>query len=371
MVSDASACAPASAPTYFQWIDALRGAAALVIVVFHYHHFYLADNADRPSLRPSSTFPYAELLQPIFKHGAWAVELFWVISGFVFAHVYSSRAATLRQFVFARFARLYPLHFVTLLYVAALQSISVAMAGHWQIYGNNDLRHFLLQLSMSTNLINQSRGLSFNGPIWSVSMELGAYAMFFVTLTGIRRFPVLLPLVCCVAGFSLGVSGLDLPVIRLQIFTCAGYFFAGCTLYGLCNTLGWQVPHIMKLSLGSAVAAGLATAAELPETAIAVLASTTLVALLAALELRQPSTTWPLRMLGDISYSVYLIHVPLQISLLVIADVFWNGSRAFADSLWLLPTYVAASVLLAIAAHHWIEKPAGRWIRRKAMPAHS
>lgn len=33
----------------FVWVDVLRGLAAVVIAVFHYHHFYLANAYDRPT----------------------------------------------------------------------------------------------------------------------------------------------------------------------------------------------------------------------------------------------------------------------------------------------------------------------------------
>lgn len=39
-------------PNHFGWIDGLRGVAAVAVVIFHYHHFYLADYADRESIPP-------------------------------------------------------------------------------------------------------------------------------------------------------------------------------------------------------------------------------------------------------------------------------------------------------------------------------
>ncbi|KIC40590.1 hypothetical protein RA27_12495 [Ruegeria sp. ANG-R] len=351
-------------PAYFQWIDGMRGAAALIIVIFHYHHFYLADHADRSSLPDTKDFPFANILQIFFDHGYWAVELFWIISGFVFAHVYLPRKATLREFVTARVARLYPLHAITLFYVATLQLASLFTLGHWQVYGNNDLRHFLLNLFMATNLTTQSRGLSFNGPIWSVSMELAAYAFFFIALTGIRRLPVLVPLMCSIVGFSMGAIGPGLPIVRLAIFTCAGYFFAGTVLYGLCARLDWKVVYLLGLC-AAACGTVIISWDALNDVVRAILISVSLILFLAACDLMLPSIGGHLRVLGDISYSVYLVHVPLQITLLLAADLFLNGSRAFADSAWLMPVYVFLSIGLALAAHRLIEKPVGSWMRSK------
>ena len=44
----------------------LRVLAALAVVVFHYHHFYLADQMARPDIPARSSFPYASLLGPLF-----------------------------------------------------------------------------------------------------------------------------------------------------------------------------------------------------------------------------------------------------------------------------------------------------------------
>lgn len=355
---------PVTVPPYFQWIDALRGVAAIFVVIFHYRHFYLPANNIRDLIPDNSDFPYAVLFQVAFDHGHWAVELFWVISGFVFAHVYFPRQVTLWQFSVARFARLYPLHFVTLLYMAAVQALSLASVGHWQIYGNNNLRHFALQLFMASNSVKQSRGLSFNGPIWSVSLEIAAYGLFFFSLAGLRRFPVVASMVGCGVAFALGASRIDLPVIHFKIFTCAGYFFAGTLLYGACQRLGWRPTATLLLSviLGGAA---LIAAAWNAQVAAACLAATAMIAALASLELVFPATGHRLKPLGDISYSVYLVHVPLQATLLLTADLIWGSSQGFADSWWLLPAYLTVSIGLALIVHRRFERPVGKYLRTR------
>jgi peptidoglycan/LPS O-acetylase OafA/YrhL len=223
-------------PGHFHWIDALRGIAALSIVIFHYHHFYLADALDRSNLPDTTAFPYAALLGPLYMPvGARAVELFWLISGFVFAHVYLPRPVTLWQFSVARFARLYPLHGLLLLVVAALQWTSLSFVGHWQIYGNNDLRHFGLHAVMASNWSTLSHGLSFNGPFWSVSLEILVYALFFVALGLMRRAPRLGSLMLTAMCWSMAeIGNLSLPLVHQAVFACGSYFFLGCTIYSVC-----------------------------------------------------------------------------------------------------------------------------------------
>ena len=90
-------------------IDALRGLAALgVSAVFHIGY---AVGTYRTG--PLDGLPFFTWLH---DEGWTLVDLFFVISGFIFAHVYLDAAGKLREgvtardFFVARFARLYPLH---------------------------------------------------------------------------------------------------------------------------------------------------------------------------------------------------------------------------------------------------------------------
>lgn len=343
----------------------MRGVAALSIVIFHYHHFYLADAFDRPGVPETGTFPYASVLGVFYTpFGARAVELFWVISGFVFAHVYLPRPVSLWQFGVARFARLYPLHGLLLLIVAALQWVSLNAAGHWQIYANNDWRHFGLHAVMASNWSTLSRGLSFNGPFWSVSLEILVYGMFFVSLSLLRRFPI---------PVSLGLSGLcwtvalqpniSLPLVQQAVFTCGAYFFLGSTLYGLC----FRGAPKLRMSLALAAIGGLFGGLGLwlgeEELATAGICSA-LVLAAACLDLRAGAAGRMWRALGDMSYSLYLVHVPLQMCILLVADTLFAGDRSFADNPLVLPLYVIASIALAHLSYRFYERPARGRLRR-------
>lgn len=75
---------------------------------------------------------------------------------------------------------------------------------------------------MSSNWTTLSRGLSFNGPIWSVSLELFAYALFLIALPLLRRFGLVAAIVLTVVMLWLGLSeALDIPLIRQATFICA------------------------------------------------------------------------------------------------------------------------------------------------------
>ena len=86
-----------------------------------------------------------------------------------------------------RFSRLYPLHIATLLFVAALQPLYFNLTGYFFGYQNNDLTNLVLQLLMASNATVQN-ALSFNRPIWSISVEVLVYFFFFMILLVTRSW---------------------------------------------------------------------------------------------------------------------------------------------------------------------------------------
>lgn len=170
-------------------IDLLRGIAAISILFWHYQHFYYP----RAGVSPIARGEVSRAAQPLFDwfswfylHGALAVHFFWILSGFIFFHVYAPRQDIgLRDFLVNRLSRLYPLHFLTLCLVALLQWVSWSSFGNFQIYPANDAWHFVLNLFMASHWGFQ-KGYSFNAPIWSISVEMLTYGMFFAFLKTAR-----------------------------------------------------------------------------------------------------------------------------------------------------------------------------------------
>lgn len=348
----------------------MRGLAALVVVVFHYQHFFLVSDLARPLLPPVSEFPYAGLLAPLYSHGDAAVELFWMISGLVFAHVYLTRPVGFWPFAVARFARLYPLHLATLLIVLVLQTSNMHWLGYWQIYSNNDMLHFSLQLVMSSNWTAFSKGLSFNGPIWSVSLEVVAYLLFFLSLPILRRFGLFGGVALTALFWAIGLMGpvMEIPYVRSATFICAGYFFTGVCLYLITLRtahLTWPIYGLVIAGIGLAIFGAVSQIQLLLLVGVCVSLLTTAVLLDLQGLRHQPRI---LKTMGDISYSIYLVHVPLQMLFLFIMDLTLDGTRSFAESHLLLPAYLAVVLLCSYYTHRYFEKPASRKLRQVLLP---
>lgn len=355
---------------HFDFLDGLRGIAALAVVIFHYHHFFLTDADARSAIPGSDRFPFG-FLRPLYDHGNLAVELFWIISGFVFAHVYFNRKTSLPDFARARFARLYPLHLATLLFVAGLQAVSLQTVGHWQVYGNNDLHHFLLQLVFASNSVTLSHGLSFNGPIWSVSLEMASYGIFFLSLPLLLRLATLrragLALLFCVTFFlahEFWPSGQT--IITRGVSLCAAFFFGGVALYAFADARPRHYARELTVVLIAIGAASFLWAAPGADT-VRLFAACAL-AILAAACLDQQNAIRPIAaitFLGAISYSLYLVHVPIQMIILLADDIFFGGTRGFASQYWVLPTYLATVIGASALSYRYFELPLNKALRQK------
>ena len=168
-------------PKRFYSLDILRGFASLSVVLWHWQHFYF--NGTNPTHYNLENQPFYSLLFLFYNKGNLAVQLFFSLSGFIFSWLYTNkikdRNITSTQFFWLRFSRLYPLHFLTLIIVTILQIIMLSKNSSYFVYTNNNLYHFVLNLFL-ISFWGFQKGYSYNGPIWSVSIEVLLYIVFFI-----------------------------------------------------------------------------------------------------------------------------------------------------------------------------------------------
>ena len=175
-------------------LDGLRGVAALMVMAFHFNLFFL----------PQAGF---STIVPFLNRAYLAVDLFFLLSGFVMAHVYgrqlaANREAHWRRFVLARFARLYPLFAIATLTLVVLVALYDAHEDGVSFSGRS--------LALEALMLQQwCSGLSWDYPSWSISTEAEAY-IFFIFFAGILlagKYPRLM-VMCCIlvlVGEGLGL----------------------------------------------------------------------------------------------------------------------------------------------------------------------
>lgn len=331
--------------------------------MFHYDNFIL--KADWGSGLPAGSYvtPLNTILHPVYLYGEYAVPFFWMISGFIFSFVYHTQTVSLWTFSIRRFARLYPLHFATFLIVALLQLLLFLQIATSLFIPNNDLYHFILNIFF-VSAWGFEEGISFNGPIWSVSVELIIYVCFWLFIVYVP-FRLVSAAILTVAFAVLTRQGI-LPIIAL----CGTMFFCGSCMFFTSKLLSTR--HFLWASLCGALISILLLI-FMPQVAESKTLSLSItfgpvIAILAALDQlaeNRFSMIDRVAAFGDLSFSIYLLHFPL-ILILVNAFIFLGLDRSIlSGSVLALTLFVLVTLWFSYWSLTRFEHPARRYFQRK------
>ncbi|MBZ9768220.1 acyltransferase [Mesorhizobium sp. CA6] len=345
--------------THFDALHGLRGIAAVLVMLGHFREL----TAQHLDLAPS---------------GFLAVDLFFLLSGFVIAHAYDEKfrkGMSFREFAEARIVRLYPLYFAAIGIAMAGVGVSIAMHG----LGSYSRLDLLASLAFSLLFLPTPPTLSIvpsvlfplNGPAWSLFYELVANAFFAA-------------LALRLTGRSLiAISGLAFLALALMAWdgmmigggahwhsTIAGpvriafSFFLGVYLrrysMGENRDGNLYMPFLLALCAGLMIFRP-ATNAQLYDLAMIVLVWPWLVLTASRLRL---SGFWRAIALfsGNISYAIYALHTPLTWMVNVLNE-FATGTPWNQHGL----TFIVVTSILVIAvstfAHYVYDKNARTLLR--------
>lgn len=370
-------------------LDALRTVAALAVVLAHWpQHFFAVPEFGRPI----SDAPFYRWLAGGYANGPTAVTFFFCLSGFIFYWLYSDvvhqKKMGLGGFTVLRFSRLYPLHVVTLLALVPLVVIFHVMKGYDFIYGNDDAYHFGLNLAF-IQYWGFEKGLSWNGPSWSISIEIALYLMFFL----VCRFlaPNLLQTVLLMLA-SLALAHFSPIAAGAVAFFAGGLAYHGfrfaqnhqslpaVALAALMTIVIWQL-------VGPLTDADAAHRADdmvrhaLPVAPVGAIALRgfqifcgrarelalfpSLIFTFAFLESATPKLPWHvLAGVGNISFGVYLLHFPLQIAVVIVAFALaWPHDVFTWPAMFIV--FFGGLLLCALASYRYLEKPAMLALRNR------
>ncbi len=351
-------------------IDAMRGFAALLVAYFHCRQVaWVGMQSFHESVGHALNFSsiVAYLTLPI-AWGSAGVPIFFVISGYC---IHRGTAFKLAQnpayqldtvnFWARRFARIYPVLLAALLLTLALDWVSLQLPPVNHKVREIGLHAFLVNLFSLQGVAGKTYGS--NGALWTLSLEVQFYAIYPL-LFALRRRIGMTPVLIAVALVNI-VSAYVLERHDIQFFT--SYWFSW--------TLGaWIADSKASSAMAKgatrvvskwlyAVAAGLIVAGCAAfhfgqYGAFQLWALGFAVYLFKALERR--ATPSPLAgvlaRLGDFSFSLYLIHLPIFV---LLSSLLYRS--ALQESIWPSFGFMLVAIPVAYVFYRLVELPAMKW----------
>jgi peptidoglycan/LPS O-acetylase OafA/YrhL len=344
-------------------LEVLRFLCSLSVLLFHYPIFsFVGGQYGNP---PHDQLPFSSVIVDFYDRGYFAVQYFWCVSGFIFFWKYQdSLRADLsgRDFFILRFSRLYPLHLATLLYIALMQIPYRSMTGMYFTYINNTPLTFFLHLFMLGNL-QHPLGDSFNGVMWSVSVELFAYVSFFFVCRYLKFSGLAAPILGVACSFAFIHFSPNNKF--LQCF--ALFYLGGCA----CIAHRWLERNRLTIAAAIVLFAYYAALtwcrAFWPPSGYFRMVICIPPVVLAFACLPRPKiflVRW-IQRAGELTYSVYLLHFPIILTAVTIAIMF--GVHIDYHSRLTFVLFIATVYGAAALCYSRFERPMQRWIRQLLM----
>lgn len=362
---------------YLTSLTSLRGLAAILVILFHINVICFA-------LAPWDS-PFSHFIQ---KGYLW-VDFFFLLSGFIMMHVYSesfgkSIKENFHKFMRSRFARIYPLHLFSFLCMVAFYFWYRA---NFTMYPA-DYTYTFNMPAIWTNLflvhsMDIGKSLTWNSASWSISVEWWMYVIFpfilipFRKITDWKRIFIFLGIV---AGYlfiiyylhplSAAAGGSADPNTRNTLDVTYDYGFVRCFfgfLFGMLlyelYRIGWGKKHLNKnifwlLAMTAIVAV---MAIPMPDfIPVIVFAAIILVSVYTEGIGKHILNLRPFTYLGKISYSLYLMHLPIMFFLVnylkrfpsvKLENLAWRTAWLYAL------IYLAIVIFISTLTYHFLEIP--------------
>jgi len=342
------------------FLDGLRGIAAFAVIFWHWQHFFF--NGTTPGPFSTEAQPFYHAVSVFYREGWRAVPLFFALSGVIFFWLAEEKLATkkmsLAAFAVDRFSRIYPLYIVTFIVVFIAQLFVRAETGSYFVYPFYDAYHAVLNILMMSAW-GFEEGWSFNGPVWSISVEILLYITFaFGCMLGKGRHIYFLGLL---------ILGYLLPASAFKVASGLTQFYLAGLLFVALREGNRRFGDRAIVPFGVAAIICWGVLIFIPETKKFLLDTMAFpigIVALTALNLRYQPRIKLFEWLGDVSYSVYLWHFPLQCVFLLAALRMGYGKDIFYSPAVMVAFFVIAAAI-SILSFSYIELPAKRLLRSR------
>ncbi|UAJ10101.1 acyltransferase family protein [Glacieibacterium megasporae] len=335
----------------FGSIQAGRGVAALLVVLFHASAKVFA----------KSDYWDTTILGGFFNFGHAGVDFFFVLSGFIIAHVHAAdigAPARLSNFVRSRLLRIYPVYWFILIGVIALSLLP---------FGLNSSVHLTPQMVISAFvLVGPVDSPTVLAVAWTLFHEIAFYIAFGIAIASPRAGIVVAGawvagILASALGYPFLLPYLGDSINLLFLFGVGTWWLSKHHPRTLPVVLAWVgTAGFLALGMENVFAPVFSYAAR---HLLFGAASAIIIGALVAQEGRRPIKVSPVLLtLGAASYSIYLTHFP------VLGFVAKTHAIAAVRALPVALAFVlvvALTVLAGVAFHFLVEKPltraTGRW----------
>jgi exopolysaccharide production protein ExoZ len=297
--------------------------------------------------------------------GAFGVDIFFVISGFVIAYI--GCTDTPKSFILKRLFRLVPLYWLGTVTLFAVACIAPDLL--------NNTTSDPVDLVKSLLFVPYLKGSGLTQPVlflgWTLNYEMFFYAIFGIALAVRRGSPVIPVTVAICSLVAIGTIT-DVRDEPFQFWTDPVMleFVFGVWLF-VAWEKGWRVTWSPLLSLATAgvFLAIMASKQHLEQDSMRAfdygVPAAAIVALALSCEgrLKTPAV---LLAIGNASYSLYLLHPYLVVPAQKIVTYITPHPIAMVVA---IPLILSVAIALALLSYRFIELPSNLWLRANYLPA--
>jgi peptidoglycan/LPS O-acetylase OafA/YrhL len=324
-------------------IDALKAIAALLVLLNHFSSY--------GPLAAAANQIFPATVEWLYGYGRMAVQVFLVIAGFLAARGLSADGQALATsplpLIWKRYLRLA----IPFLAAIGLAIVAAAIADHWMdddaIPARATFKQWLAHALMLQSILGFE---ALSAGVWYVAIDFQLFALMAVLLWAGRIRYVAPALVLALTTASLFWFNRNAALDNWAI-----YFFGS---YGL-GAAAWWASDRKQLASWLGVIAVIATAALVFDFRLRILLALA-IALILGFARR---TDWlerfpdlkPISYLGQISFSIFLVHFPI---LLLANGLYAKLELASpASAIFALILAFTASIASASLFYRWIESP--------------
>lgn len=230
---------------HFDSLTGIRGIAACWVVIFHMKPYF--------SINENSWY------FPLLDKGYLAVDLFFILSGFVIYMNYADKLgniSSIKSFLIKRIARIYPLHFIVLICYLSVPIAIYFFSSQKIISTSFSIKLFIANLFLYQSW-NANNPLSWNVPAWSISTEWFSYlafcglSFFYKKIAKHIWLAVLLIIIICITIAFLchnkGYLSIGHQIPEFGIYRCLFEFMLGNLLALILLQDGIKIPILLNL----------------------------------------------------------------------------------------------------------------------------